>query len=208
MKKSLILLFVLLAVFMVAGISSAASMPYAIDDIGSFLSDATYFNGFIEITDSFDFSGTWNYTAIAFESGNINYIREAPGGTKTFTTADASNFGVMQSVDFDTDNLYFSDGDPADVPLSEFDPAEPFFRLFRLTAASNPLSYLASKPVLQAGTYILGFNDNGSPPVGDSDFDDIIVAANPVPEPGTLILLGAGLAGLFGWGRKKFRTNL
>jgi hypothetical protein len=29
----------------------------------------------------------------------------------------------------------------------------------------------------------------------------------PVPEPTTIILLGTGLIGLAGWGRKKFKKN-
>jgi hypothetical protein len=93
------------------------------------------------------------------------------------------------------------------VPLKPFVSAGPFFRFFQLTSDSNPLSYLTSSPVFSAGTVFIGFNDNGSPTDGDSDFDDIIVAAQRVAEPATMLLLGIGLIGLAGLGRKRFRKK-
>ena len=74
----------------------------------------------------------------------------------------------------------------------------------QLTEDSNILGYLGDSFTLSAGTYIIGFNDNGKHWEGDFDFDDIIIAAKPVPEPATMLLLGSGLIGLAGFGRKKF----
>jgi len=213
MKKIIRISLSVFIFFLFAGISNAGLMPYPIGDIQDFLNDSTFFNGYTELTD-YNFSGDWQYTVIAFESGHINYIGESPGGTKTFSTqgkstATPGNFGTYNTVNFDTANLYFSDDHPEDIPLDEFDVDEEYFRVFQLTMESNPFSYLSTNPVFAAGSLIVGFNDNGVPASGDSDFDDIVaaMAPSPVPEPGTILLLGIGLIGLAGWGRKKFKKR-
>jgi len=216
MKTYTKLLSLVLIALVQIPLANAATFPGRdIVNITTFLNDATYFNGYTELN-RIDFSGEWQYSALAYESGNINTVSMTTGApnSTTFSTRFHSNFGEWKDIDFSSEKLFFEDSNgPYNVELDPFSESNrSFFRVFQLTADSNYLSYLGSNAqTLALGTIIVGFNDNGLR-LGDADYDDIIVALQPVsavPIPAAGWLFGTALLGLAGlYRRKKASCNL
>ncbi|MFW5443731.1 MAG: VPLPA-CTERM sorting domain-containing protein [Methylococcaceae bacterium] len=196
---------------------SAAYLPNDIGQITDYLDDSGYFNGYTEL-DSIDFSGQWRYTAVAYESGNENTVSEIANGEfkfwkwtfstpwnpddASFSTFHDENFGEWQDVDFSTEQLFFEDRHPTNIQLDPFSSENSaYFRVFQLNDDSELLDYLGDNAItLTAGTIIVGFNDNGLS-LGDADYDDMIVALQPVPIPAGFWLFSSGLLGMIGFRR-------
>jgi len=149
---------------------------------------------------------------VTFSLSNPNQTVVA-GGTVTFqatVTADAGNSGTI-FLNTDTFNgtnplnpgdVYVDDTDFFNnfFPLS-FNPGDSITdALFTVTLPSTaPVGYdFTGTFQLQGGNDFATFDDFGT-----VNFSVTVVPASPIPEPSSLMLLGTGLAGVFGVCKRK-----
>jgi len=132
-----------------------------------------------------------------YSSGNIGILQQSSGIYTTYNGFLSSNdfgfFMMSDGITWFSENARNSDqGDH----MVAFQGKDDWVQL--------PSAYTGR---WNSNEYILAWEDlnmSGS----DRDYNDMVVmveSVTPVPEPGTLVLLGSGLIGLASYGRKKFR---
>ncbi len=157
--------------------AEAYQYPGNISSLGGIVGDAgTLYTG--------DLTGMFQVTGVGYESHYTNAF--TAGGDAIFQSGQTPNGGWSGA--FNWNSAMFTSAQGVD--------SIDHIQVYRLdetwtVEGANPLSF-------EAGVYIIGFGDG----IGDSDYDDLIIAAKSVPIPGGIWLFAAGVVGIAGVRKK------